>query len=571
MKGRKKTDENKRKFDELRRKPKAGAKKRALLIALLYLLAGFLWVLFSDRIVHNAFTDPQLILTVSIAKGWIYILITSVLFFFLIYGSLRDVFSEKEKIEALNAELKGSDALLRSMLESSPLVIVFALDRQYRYTALNARHKDVMRAMWGKTVDVGTDFLAVTEGIEDLRALRANIGRALAGESFSVHGGYHTASQYLYLQEHYSPIFAENGEITGVVRFSVDITALKAAEQEKEFLSYHDKLTGLYNRRHYEDALAEIDNQKNLPITIIMGDVNGLKLVNDAFGHYAGDELLKLAAMLLTAICGPEDVLARWGGDEFIILLPNSAEREAEAFIARAKEECTKIQGGMFNLDISFGWGVKTKPEEDMNRVIVTAEDYMYRKKMTESRSMRSQTLKTIMRTLHEKNPREEEHSKRVGEISRKIGMSMGLSEDQAETLYLVGYLHDVGKIAIEDGILNKPGRLTDAEFEAIKKHTEIGCRIIRSSYEISEISDAVLSHHERWDGKGYPKGLQGEEIPVYSRIITIADSYDAMVSERPYKSRMSRQEAIREIESCAGKQFDPLIAELFVNSAIPE
>jgi diguanylate cyclase (GGDEF)-like protein len=568
MPDRREIEKNKKAAAGLKKWPMISAKRQAMFIAALNLLVGTLWVALSDSIVHMQLTDPHMILSISIVKGLVYILITSVIVYFLIYGSIKSVISEKVKTESLNRVLRGSNALLHSMLESSPQAIVFALNKDRRYTAFNMRHKNTMHALWGRTVEVGADFLAVTEGIDDLQPLRVGIERALAGESFSEEGGFHTSAGYIYLQEHYEPIIAESGEIAGVVRFSIDVTALKVAEQEKEYLSYHDKLTGLFNRRYYEDALVKIDEQKNLPIAIIMGDVNGLKLVNDAFGHYAGDELLKLAAMVLNEVCRPEDIPARWGGDEFIILLPNSGEREAETFIERVKEECAKVQGSMFNLDISFGWGIK-KEQEDINRVIVTAEDFMYRKKMTESKSMRSKTLKTIMRTLHEKNPREEEHSKRVGEISRRIGALMGFSDDQAETLYLVGYLHDIGKIAIEEGVLNKPGRLTDDEFEIIKKHSEIGCRIIRSSYEISEIADAVLFHHERWDGKGYPKGLRGEEIPVYSRIITVADSYDAMISQRPYKDCMSSEEALREIENCSGRQFDPQIAELFINSIL--
>ena len=569
MQGGARDKKHKNRLDEINGLSAPGVVKQALKTTLVYFAAGILWVLFSDSIVNNLFDDPKLVLSVSIAKGLLFILVTSALLFIPNYNNFKHVYSEKEKIQALNAELKDNNALLQSMLESTPLVIIFAVDNRYRYTVFNKRHQTVMHEQTGKLVEVGSDFLAVTEGNQDFLQLRENIRRALDGETFTNNTEYHFSDEQIYLQEHYAPITAKNGEITGAVRFSVDVTALKLVEQEKEYLSYHDKLTGLYNRRYYEDALERIDNAENLPIAIIMGDVNGLKLVNDAFGHYAGDELLKLAAIMLKDVSEPGDIIARWGGDEFIILLSHAGQAQAQAFVARAKEESTKIQGNMFNLDISFGWGVKTRPEEDMNHVIITAEDYMYRKKMTESKSMRSQTLKTIMRTLHEKNPREEEHSKRVGELCRKIAALMDFSVDQAETLYLVGYLHDVGKIAIEERILNKPGRLTDEEFEAIKKHTEIGSRIIRASYEITEIADAVLSHHERWDGKGYPHGLSGENIPIFSRIITVADSYDAMVSERPYKSRMSREEAVDELKRCAGKQFDPYITKLVIDNLI--
>jgi putative nucleotidyltransferase with HDIG domain len=174
-----------------------------------------------------------------------------------------------------------------------------------------------------------------------------------------------------------------------------------------------------------------------------------------------------------------------------------------------------------------------------------------------------------IMNTLHEKNPREEAHSKRVGELCRRIGAALHMSDTDVSTLNLVGFLHDIGKIAIEEGILNKPGKLTEQEFDVVKQHPEIGCRIIRSSYEIAEVAEAILSHHEKWDGSGYPKGLKGEEIPKFARIICIADSFDAMTSARTYRDIWSSDIAAVEIMRCAGRQYDPEIARVFVEDVL--
>ena len=146
----------------------------------------------------------------------------------------------------------------------------------------------------------------------------------------------------------------------------------------------------------------------------------------------------------------------------------------------------------------------------------------------------------------------------------------MGLSDQEVRTLHIIGFLHDIGKIAIDESILNKKGRLTDEEFEQIKLHPEIGCRIIRSSYEITEISEGILSHHERWNGTGYPKGLKGADIPLYARIIAIADSYDAMTSVRTYRNSLSGQEAADEIRRCIGTMYDPDIAQVFIEKVFP-
>ena len=187
----------------------------------------------------------------------------------------------------------------------------------------------------------------------------------------------------------------------------------------------------------------------------------------------------------------------------------------------------------LFSVSISFGWDTKRKSDEDILKVLKSAEDYMYKHKIIENEGMRGNTINTIINTLHEKNPREEQHSKRVSEICQNIGKAIGLSEIEVSKLKVVGLLHDIGKIAIEEGILNKPGKLTEQEWNEIKRHPDIGYRILSSSYEMLELADCILAHHERWDGAGYPKGLKGEAIPMVARIIALADSYDAMTSER--------------------------------------
>lgn len=543
---------------------------QAFKITLIYLIIGCLWVLLSDRIVRLLSSDPTFIMVVSILKGWFYVIVTSALFFVLIYSELKKVILAKEKSEALNTELEKSNALFTSMMEGSPDIIVFALDQQYRYIAFNQKHRDIMMQIWGQSIEIGTNMLEAIANREDLDRAKSNFDRALSGESFSIVEEYGDEKlSRLYWQNYYSPIASQNGKIVGVTCFVLNITALKRAETQNQFLSYHDKLTGLYNRRFYEDALIRIDREENYPVSIIMGDVNGLKLVNDAFGHHVGDELLKLSAQAINNVCRAGDISARWGGDEFIILLPKTNEEAAEDFIAQVKKQCSNMQVDSVYLDISFGRGIKHGSEESINTAIKNAEDTMYKQKMAESKSMRSQTLKTIMHTLHEKNPREEAHSKRVGELSRRTGIAMGLPEAQIKTLHLAGYLHDIGKIAIEEGLLNKPAKLTISEFESIKQHPEIGCRIIRSSYENSEIAEAILAHHEKWDGTGYPKGLRGEEIPVFSRIISISDSYDAMVSVRPYKETISPQQAVQEIIRSSGTQFDPEIVNIFIETVL--
>ncbi|MDR3599184.1 MAG: PAS domain S-box protein [Desulfosporosinus sp.] len=348
-----------------------------------------------------------------------------------------------------------------------------------------------------------------------------------------------------------------------------DITERTKKEDENRYLSYHDVLTGLYNRRFYKEEIKRLDTERNLPISIIMGDVNGLKLANDAFGHNKGDELLQKAAIAIQSACRPEDLVARWGGDEFVILLPKTKQEEVEEIVKRIKNAYFNVQVNAIRVSISFGWDTKLKSDEDILKVLKSAEDSMYNHKIVENESIRGNAISTIINTLHEKNPREEQHSQRVSEICQTIGRALGFSELKVDKLKVVGLLHDIGKIAIEEGILNKPGKLTKQERDEIKRHPDIGYRILSSSYEMLDLADCILAHHERWDGTGYPKGLKGEAIPLVARIIALADSYDAMTSERPYRNALSEEEVLAEIRNNAGSQFDPEIAKIFIEQVL--
>jgi PAS domain S-box/diguanylate cyclase (GGDEF) domain len=363
--------------------------------------------------------------------------------------------------------------------------------------------------------------------------------------------------------------FDDQGNSIRLIGTIQDITKRKKTEEEIIYLSYHDKLTGLYNRRFYEEEVKRLDTERNLPISIIIGDVNGLKLVNDAFGHHKGDELILKAALAIQSACRVNDIVARWGGDEFVILLPNTKAEEAEKIVDRIKELYSNEHINALSVSISFGWETKTKINEDIIKILKSAEDRMYENKIIEKEINRGETISRIIHSLHQRQPREEHHSIRVGEICRKIGKAMHLSESEVVRLGVAGFLHDIGKITIEDNLLNKPGKLTNQERYEIKRHSDIGYRILSSSYDMFDLADWVFAHHERWDGKGYPKGLKGEDIPKMSRIITLADAYDAMTSEHTYGKIMKEEDVVLEIRKNAGKQFDPVIARIFVEKVL--
>jgi len=357
--------------------------------------------------------------------------------------------------------------------------------------------------------------------------------------------------------------------LIGYILASRDITEYKKREEEIKYLSYHDQLTGLYNRRFYEEELKRLDTKRNLPISIIMGDVNGLKIINDSIGHVMGDELLKKVAQVMANGCRADDIIARLGGDEFVVLLPKTDHIQAERIIKRFNELLIDEKVGTLAISVSFGYQVKNNESEKIHDMIKAAEDQMYKYKVLNSSSTRRNTIDLIMNALYEKNHREMLHSKRVGEICEAIALKMNFENETIYRIKVAGLMHDIGKIGIEDETLNKPQALDADEWVIMKKHPEIGQRILSAANEFSEIGDFIFEHHEKWDGTGYPRGLKGDEILLQARIIAVADSYDAMTSYRKYGKKLSQEEAIDEIKRCSGTQFDPAIVRTFIEKVL--
>jgi putative nucleotidyltransferase with HDIG domain len=287
-------------------------------------------------------------------------------------------------------------------------------------------------------------------------------------------------------------------------------------------------------------------------------------LINDAFGHESGDKLLVLAANIISECCSETDLLARIGGDEFVIVLPKMNEIMTEEVIRNINEKAKEEIVEGIPLSISFGYKTKYNKEENIQEIFRDAEDSMYRQKLIEIPSMRSGAIETILATLYEKDRNSELHSRSVSNISEKLAKSIGMNRQEISEIKTAGLLHDIGKIIIPSNIINKVGKLTKDEYETIKTHSEIGFRILSSSSDMRSVSNIVLNHHERWDGLGYPRGIKTEDIPLQSRIISIADAFDAMTSDRTYRETMSKEEALKEIIENSGTQFDPKLVEVF-------
>lgn len=354
------------------------------------------------------------------------------------------------------------------------------------------------------------------------------------------------------------------GLVIGGYGIYTDITEKKVAEDEVLYMSYHDQLTGLYNRRFFDEEYRRLNTTRHIPTSLIMADVNGLKLINDAFGHKSGDELLKRMATILVENCRESELIARLSGDEFVILLPNTDEESTEVIVSRLKQAVHQDKYKNIEFSMSFGFGTKESVGESNTSLFKRVEDQMYRNKLVESPSIRGKMFDTIIKTLHAKNEREERHSSRVSEYCEKIARRLNMNSVSIKEMKTAGWLHDIGKIALSDSILDKPDSLTHDEWKEVRKHPEIGYRILNSVLEFTELSEHILHHHERFDGSGYPKGIAGEEISLQARIIAVADAYDAMTSDRTYRKALSPAKAIEQLKVCSGTQFDPVVVNVF-------
>lgn len=364
-----------------------------------------------------------------------------------------------------------------------------------------------------------------------------------------------------------SPLFDSNGNVVGAIESIRDITDRKQAEEQLKYLSLHDPLTGLYNRAYFEEEMRRLESGRYNPVSIIVCDVDGLKLVNDTLGHQCGDDLLVAAADAIRESFRGGDMIARIGGDEFAILLPNSDRNVVESACARIRAAVEKYSAANPDLPLSMSIGSATGAAASVSPgdLFKEADNNMYREKLHRSQSTRSALVQTLMKALEERDFITEGHAERLQNLVALLAKSIGLPERRIADLRLLAQFHDIGKVGISDRILNKPGPLTIEEVSEMQRHCEIGHRIAQVAADMAHIADWILKHHEWWNGGGYPVGLKGEEIPLECRILAIVDAYDAMTSDRPYRKAMSPEEVVAELKKYAGIQFDPQLVPVFL------
>jgi diguanylate cyclase (GGDEF)-like protein len=364
--------------------------------------------------------------------------------------------------------------------------------------------------------------------------------------------------------------------------------------QELKSLANEDGLTGVYNHRFFHDTLREkviFCGKENTPVSLIFIDIDYFKHYNDLYGHQKGDEVLRIIGSLLRNISRKEDIVARYGGEEFSIILPNTSEKDAFTIAETIRKEIeeTYFEGeeNQPNGKITASIGVSVYPDKAKNDMdlIKSADDALYRAKFFNKNRVESYTsildelkqdideqhidlvtsIKTLISVINAKDRYTYGHVERVVAYCKLLADKLKLSEEDKKTLIYGAYMHDIGKMNIAKDILLKKMPLTNEEWESLKQHPANGVEIIQPVKSLNNLIPLILYHHERYDGKGYPSNLAGENIPYLVRLLSVVDSFDAMTSNRPYNKRKTFEEGIVELKKCSGSQFDPEIADAFI------
>lgn len=474
----------------------------------------------------------------------------------------RGILYDMTEIVEMHNRLKGSEERYRSLFDRAP-AIMMTMDRTGRITAANKYCQDFFQYQEDKLKRMHLKDLTVDWGdtvypFHDLLRMVVMLNGA------SVELDVRTSELRTRTIQMTLDAVSNEGSPVEIQVIAQDVTRKKAIDERVRYLSYHDKLTGLYNRAWFDEQIKILETEEKYPFTVIIGDMNGLKVANDLFGHTTGDTLLAVTAEILRKCCRDSDIISRLGGDEFAILLPGAGEEVAREVCLRIKNQCAATRMKPLNPSIALGYATKKSSADSLEELMKEADDRMYRNKLNVSNSLRSSLIMSLQASLEEKTLETRIHAERIKNTTLAVGRKLGLSDNLLDQLSLASMMHDIGKIGIPDSILTKPGKLTSEEWDVMKKHCEIGYNILNTSTNMQAVGEYILHHHERWDGTGYPKMLKGEAIPLLSRIISVVDSFDVMCHDRVYSQAKTVAEALQELRRCKGTQFDPLLVDVF-------
>lgn len=458
-------------------------------------------------------------------------------------------------------ELLASDSLQKASINAPKEMEIYVLDRDFNYMSFNDFHLFNMKRFFGTTPDVGRNFLSLIPNSHIRQRLERSISRAFNGENYDVEFK-QESMKGMYLHDFYAPLYDNKGHIIGATIFSYEITERKIREESITYLSYHDKLTGIYNRRYLEDYISDLQNYDE-PVIVVYADINDLKVMNDLFGHEAGDELIIIVASKIKEAFRNFGIVARAGGDEIITVIKNAELVSVDSIIEDIKDYLLTLNVECIEISVSLGRAV-AENGKGIPGAILKAEDAMYKDKAEDIAKHRQNIFNVILskiEALRQRNINDDD----ILETALYIGKRLTLSASDLEYLHNVVRLREIGHLVLPEEEFTKAICSIDDDTNYIREKLQIAYRLLLGTEQYNVIANDVISHHENYDGSGYPRGLKGEEIPLKARIIKLAVDYATLISNNGNGDRLTKKEALAVIAKGSDTLYDPNLVDILL------
>lgn len=481
---------------------------------------------------------------------------------------IRDI-TERKQLESFyllekelfkNTLLSAADGVISTDLDGNILLLNSMAETMTLWTQQEAKGKSLNEIM--KIVDKSghkVENLAL-EALDSLKTVDLHDDHQFINR----HG------QKFFVTLSASPIIGDGDSPRGVVIIFKDTSLQRKMMKNYEDLSYRDSLTNVYNRRYLDDLFKKSSVNLGLPLTVMVLDVNNLKVINDAFGHIMGDKLIRKVADICLSTTNKGDMVCRSGGDEFVIILPNTDVNQAEVLRKKIISKVSKTHVSSVTISLAIGYAVMKNENDHFHTVFQEADYEMYQNKVKFGKEMKLRTIDQLIEKLNQKYHESLVHNEQVSAYALEFATVLNMNEEKKKDLKMAGRLHDIGKAMLTPKALKKSEEVPSSKkSNQIKKHVVIGYQLLKGIEEYAHLAEIILYHHERFDGTGYPKGLKGEQIPLESRMIAIANFYELMTGERSYRETVTKEEATELLITLKGTQFDPELVDIFIEKVI--
>jgi diguanylate cyclase (GGDEF)-like protein len=460
------------------------------------------------------------------------------------------------------------ESFRREMAVTSPESVIRVVDANSGAVLLDSRYEQVIGAELGRPTDTGMSSLI--DNFEESAGMAFVDGKRSAYRK--VNTGRSNANDWYVVSSARSPLTLVESVgigpigmiVASVILLVIAVNNFRGYQAQLRYAALNDSLTGLGNRHKF---MADLEEGLRVatsgdPLALVLLDLDGFKAYNDTFGHPAGDALLRRLGSKLNEAAKRLGRVYRMGGDEFCLLAETMPEGVNE-IVAKATVALSE-QGDGFSISASAGSVLVPHESEDVSKALRIADRRMYLHKSRRRTSASRQTKDVLLRALYERSPELERHLMTVALLAEAVARELKLPPEEIEQVIQAAELHDVGKVAIPESILNKPGALSDDEWSFMKRHTLIGENILSAAPALTAAAALVRSSHERFDGNGYPDALAGDAIALGARIIFVCDAYEAMTTDRPHRKAMTHRQAVAQLRDNAGSQFDPTVVKAF-------